>query len=109
MPEDVRLTAYPGRRSGRVLTDLKTTVNPVNTYFFRNNGRMLLHVANASGSTATLTFAQPNPVEGYVTTATLTTAKAGMFGPFPPAIYNNGDGEVQVTFDQVVDVTVVQV
>lgn len=26
MPEDVRLTAYPGRRSGRVLTDLKTTV-----------------------------------------------------------------------------------
>jgi len=106
---DVDVTAYPGLRSGRILTDLKITVSTANTYHFRNNGRMLLYVANASGNTVTATFAQPNPAEGYDTTATLATAKAGMFGPFPPAIYNNGDGEVQVTFDQVVDVTVVQV
>lgn len=106
---DVDVTAYPGLRSGRILTDLKTTVSTANTYHFRNNGQMLLHVANASGSTVTATFAQPNPVSGYATTATLATAKAGFFGPFPPSIYNNGDGEVQVTFDQIVDVTVIQV
>lgn len=105
---DVDVTAYPGLRSGRILTDLKTTVSTANTYHFRNNGRMLLHVANASGSTVTMTFAQPNLTEGYDTTATLVTGKAGFFGPFPPSVYNNGDGEVQVTFNQIVDITVVQ-
>lgn len=43
---DVDLTVYPALRSGRVVTDLATTINSANTYYFRNNGKMLLHVNN---------------------------------------------------------------
>ncbi|HUM37545.1 MAG TPA: hypothetical protein PLQ85_11800 [Anaerolineae bacterium] len=109
---DVNLTVYRALRSGRVVTDLKATVANANTYFFRNNGRALLHVANGTGSTVTLTFETPQTVDGLAIadrTATLATGKAAVFGPFPPAIYNNGDGAVKVTFNQDVDVTVIQV
>lgn len=95
---DVDLTVYPALRSGRVVTDLATTINSANTYYFRNNGKMLLHVNNT--------------IDGLAITdktATLATAKAAVFGPFPPGVYNNGDGELKVTFTQNVTVTVIQV
>jgi len=109
---DVDLTVYPALRSGRVVTDLATTINSANTYYFRNNGKMLLHVDNATGSTVTITFETPNTVDGLAITdktATLATGKAAVFGPFPPGVYNNGDGEIKVTFTQNVTVTVIQV
>ena len=109
---DVDLTVYPALRSGRVVTDLATTIANANTYYFRNNGRMLLHVTNSTGSTVTLTFETPGTVDGLAIadrTATLATDKEGVFGPFPPAVYNNGDGEVKVTFNEDVYVTVLQV
>ena len=109
---DVDLTVYPGLRSGRDLTALATTIANANDYYFRNNGRMLLYVNNATGSTVTITTETPNTVDGLAVTdhtTTLATAKEAVFGPYPPEIYNDGDGEVHVTFNQDVDVVVVQV
>ena len=109
---DVDLTVYRALRSGRVATDLKTTIANANTYYFRNNGRALLHVNNTTGSTVTMTFETPGTVDGLAITdktATLVTGKAAVFGPFPPATYNNEEGEVKVAFNQDVDVTVIQV
>lgn len=105
---DVTLTVYDAARAGLDLTGNKTTIVTDNDYYFHNNGKTLLHVANATGSTVTVTIVTPNTVDGLAITdrtATLATAKQGVFGPFPPGIYNDSDALVHVTFDQTVDVT----
>lgn len=109
---DVTLTVYDVLRAGRSITDNDTTVATANDYYFPNDGKTILHVANASGSTLTLTIETPNTVDGMAIsdkTATLATAKSSVFGPYPPGIYNDENGNVHATFDQIVDIIALRV
>jgi hypothetical protein len=77
---------------------------------FRNSGRQVLHVKNASGSSVTVTLKIGRTVEGQAVTAPTATVGAGadkFFGPFSDAFDQmDGTDNVYVDFSAVASVTV---
>jgi len=94
------------RKTGTEVT--YEAIDDVNGNQFQNDGRMFLHVLNASGDVATLTFVTPKTVDGLAIAdraVAITDAEERMIGPFPPTIYNDADRLVQITYS-VIDVGV---
>lgn len=77
---------------------------------FLNNGKCFLEVKNGSGGDITVTIATQATTGGYavadqtVTVAATTGDK--MIGPFPPDLFNDSSGYVQVTYSGVTSLTV---
>lgn len=76
---------------------------------FINDGRTILCVLSASDATE-ITFITPVTVDGQavhdpVMTVAIHATRVSMFGPFPPGIYNNSDGDIEVDIDQDTGVT----
>jgi hypothetical protein len=100
---DFTLTVYPATRavaSAPNFTDNETAATSGNNYYVPNNGKVLI-VANAA-TTANVTVQTPNTVDGLaITDLTLALADTDVriFGPFPPAYYNDGDGRLKITVD----------
>lgn len=103
---DVDLTVYEMDKDGLNLTDAATTIATANTYYFTNTGKEKLLIFNASGSTLTLTIDTPNAVDDDLAvparTISIATAKNYAVGDLKPSIYNQSNGKVKVTFDQIV-------
>lgn len=105
------ITVQTTTRAG--ITPSYQAIAAVNDGMFVNDGEVTLHVKNASGSTASLTFVTPATVLSdalAVADATGSVADGAekVFGPFPTAWFNqpSGDdiGKVYVDTDQ--DITV---
>lgn len=76
---------------------------------FANDGKTFLEVANGSGSSITVTIATQMTVDGKAVADDAISVGAGVtkqIGPFPPHIYNDANGKVQVTYSAVTTVTV---
>ncbi len=83
---------------------------------FTNDGGTMLRVNNGGGGavavtiTAQTTEVKPNDQLGKLTVGNVVVSVgAGLvreIGPFPPGIFNDANGRVQVTYDQDVSVTV---
>lgn len=76
-------------------------VDSANGNQFQNDGRMFLHVVNATGDNAVVAIATPNTVDGLAIadrSVTVTDAEERMIGPFPPNIYNDGNRLVQISY-----------
>lgn len=80
---------------------------------FKNNGRCLLHVKNASGSPITVTIDDPRssqPVGAtafnpdVVVTVPATTGDR-IIGPFPVGRFNDDNGAINLVFSAVTSVT----
>ncbi len=76
---------------------------------FPNDGRTILFVLCASDATE-ITFITPGTVDGNaiadpVMTVAINAADVSMFGPFPPGIYNDDNGDIHVDIDQNTGVT----
>ena len=79
-------------------------------HYFKNNGRVWLHIKN-TGSQVTATVTTPVNSGSGAAIADLTVtipATTGdvMIGPFPPKDYNDSAGQVFVTFSGATGVTV---
>ena len=103
------LTVVATSRDGVNGTDNAQAVAAANDAMFINDGATKLYISNASGSTVNIVFETPATVLSEALaiadkTATLVTAKWAIFGPFPPAFYNNPSGadagKVYVDVDQ---------
>lgn len=79
------------------------------------DGKVFLYVKNAGagGITVTVTPAKPTlaiPGQGQFTKATPAVAVAAgaeaLLGPFPPAIFNDGNGNLDITYSGVTSVEV---
>jgi hypothetical protein len=107
----VNLTVQDVARSGLNLTGAKTTVVVANDYYFPNDGRTKLFVNNIAATGNTVTIETPNTVDGAAiadkTVAQLTLEKH-LIGPFPQNFYNNGDGNMHVTFSAIVEIVAVR-
>jgi hypothetical protein len=112
MAADVTLTVGDVARTGLNLTGAKTVVDAANTYYFANDGRTALFVDNVTGDTCVVTITVPTlMVDGLAVanrTVSIVTAKIYLIGPFPPNWYNNGSGQVKVTFDKAVEISAVR-
>jgi hypothetical protein len=75
-----------------------------------NNGKVLLHFKNTNAAARVVTFATQATVDGQaVADPTLTvplTSGDKMIGPFPPSIYNDANGLLQLTYDAVTNLSV---
>ena len=80
-----------------------------NTYKLRNDGRSFIRVVNGGGSPCNVTIATPRTVGGLAVADQSASVAAGTeenIGPFPPSIYNDSIGDVDITFDFITTVTV---
>jgi len=76
---------------------------------FPNDGRTYLDVNNGSGGAITVTAAVQQTVDGKAVTGNAVSVGAGArtkIGPFPPGIYNDANGRVQLTYSGVTSLTV---
>ncbi len=75
---------------------------------FNNDGRTFFHVKNGAID-CVITVAVAKTVDGMAVTPRTVTCTANeerFIGPFPTDIYNDADGHVNVTYDDVTNVTV---
>lgn len=84
-----------------------------NTYYVRNSGRTFLHFKKSAAVNAVVTIATPATVGGLAVAEQAVTVVATtgdkMIGPFPPRIYNDGDGDLVFTLSDVDGLTVAAV
>lgn len=76
---------------------------------FKNNGRVVLHAKNGSGAPITATIQTPGTVDGLAVSDRTVAIPAGeerIMGVFPPADYNQSNGEVYVDYSDVTSLTV---
>lgn len=76
---------------------------------FVNDGKKLLVVKNADVDALTVTITTQMTVDGEDVADKTVSVPAGethLVGPFPPNVYNDGDGKVQIGYDDETDVTV---
>ncbi len=79
-----------------------------NVYQMLNNGRMFIYVTNGGGSETIVTIVSQGTEDGLAIADRTVTVAAGenaMIGPFPPHIYNNSVGEIEVSFSFITSVT----
>ncbi len=79
-----------------------------NNYIIRNDGRMFIRVVNGGGSPAVTTIVTRNKVAGNAIADRVVSVEAGTeqnIGPFPPSVFNNSDGDIDVSFDFITSVT----
>lgn len=105
---DSTLTPTAAAASG---TAASPTAMAVGTnYIVRNDGRVLLHFVKTGAGNANITIVTPNTVGGlaiadqtFVVPATTGNVWAG---PFPPSIYNDASGDMDVSTDEDTDITI---
>lgn len=101
----------PGRAavSTANVTDSDTAATSGNTYLIANNGRVYLLLTCSGGGTATI--ANHTTVDGAAVpakTCTMTAGKQKIWGPYAPELYNNADGQLEVTVDANTDLFALQ-
>ena len=111
---DIDLTVYQVSRAGTAAVDFTTNhTNAVagNTYKFVNNGRVVIIAAPTAALTAIGVVTQATVDSKAVADDALTgtNGKTQVWGPWPPAIYNDAYGKVSVTVDQNTDLMAVRV
>ena len=84
-------------------------LNIPDTHKVRNDGQTFIRVVNGGGSPAVVTIATPTKVGGNAIADRVVSVAAGTeqnIGPFPPGIYNDSNGDINITFDFVTTVTI---
>ncbi len=79
-------------------------------YIVRNNGRVLLYFVKTGAGAAVVTVVTPNTVGGLAiaerTIAVAATTGLVWAGPFDPGIYNDSNGDLDVSTDEDTGITV---
>lgn len=81
------------------------TVVGSNTYLVRNDGKTILHFKKTGAGDCDVTIYTPNTVDGnaiadLVVTVPATTGDV-FIGPFPPAVYNDENGDIEFGLEEV--------
>ena len=100
------LIAAPGSVDGSTPQAMAAADN----YIVRNDGRVLLHFIKTGANPATITIVTPKTVGGlavaertFVVDATTGVEYAG---PFPPDIYNDASGDMDVSTSEDTAITI---
>ncbi len=102
----VPLVAVPGSVDGSTPQVMAAADN----YIMRNDGRTILHFIKAGANAATITIVTPKTYGGNaLADQTFVVAAAGgveFAGPFPPELYNDGSGDIDISTSEDTDITV---
>ena len=101
-PEAVLPTGLAASYTGSLSTE--------NTYLVRNTGRTVLHVKKSGAGDCEVTIATPATLGGLAVAEQAVTVPATtgdrFIGPFPTHIYNDGNHDLNLTFDEVTGLTI---
>ncbi len=104
------LTVQQIVRSGSGLTPTYTPADGTGNTVPGNDGRIFLHFKNTNAATRTVTINTPGQVVGLdiadLTATIPITSGDKMVGPFPPAVFNQADDSLSITYSAVADRTV---
>lgn len=104
-----RTTVVPQELSRAGITPTYNAATATDGDAFTNDGHTFVQVLNASGAPITLTIQTPNTVDGLAITDRTVSVPATtgnkMIGPFPPAIYNQSNGQVYLDWSSATSVT----
>ncbi len=104
------LTVQQIVRSGNGLTPTYTPADVAGNTVPGNDGRIFLHFKNANAATRTVTINTPGQVAGLDITdlTAIIPVNPGdkMVGPLPPAVFNQADESLSITYSAVADLTV---
>ena len=110
---DIALTVYETSRatpSAVNFTDNKVGATTGNNYQFVNDGRVVLITSASGGANITVTTQMSVDAKAVADDVLVAgTAKTCLWGPFPPAIYNDANGKVTVTVSANTDLMAVRV
>lgn len=104
---DVTITPQNIDQDGLVVVHT-SGLNIPDTHKIRNDGKTFLRVVNGGGSTCNVTIATPGNVAGNAVADRVVSVAAGAeqnIGPFPTGVFNDSNGDINVTFDFVTSVT----
>lgn len=93
------LTVTAVSKAGAAIATANSNTTDGNT--FANDGRTFLYLSNPGASTAVVTVATGASVGGFAVadqTITLLTTVEKIAGPFDPALFNDANGLVTITF-----------
>ncbi len=104
------LTVQQIARGGNGLTPSYASADVAGNTVPNNDGRIFLHFKNANAATRTVTIDIPVLVAGQGVTDLTATIPINtgdkMVGPFPPAVFNQADDSLSITYSAVADLTV---
>ena len=105
---DVNVTVQQLRRAG--ITPTHTgSLSTGNTYQFKNNGKVVLYWKKSGAGACTVTIVTQGTVDGQAvadrTVSVPATTGEKMAGPWSPDLYNNSDGEIEVTYSEITGLT----
>lgn len=85
------------------------TVGGSNTYLVRNDGKTVLHFKKSGVGDCDVTIITPNTVGGNAIADKVVTVPAStgdvFIGPFPPSIYNDSNGDLEFSLEEVTGFT----
>lgn len=81
-----------------------TAADATNDHEMDNDGKTLLYINNGGGSTCNVTIKRPAGRGSYnnaydLTAVAVLTTETRVFGPFPPEVFNNSSGKVDIDID----------
>jgi hypothetical protein len=78
-------------------------------FVMKNDGRTLLHVKKSGAGVASMIIKTPAQVAGLdiaeVAVSIPATTGDLMIGPFPPSVFNDGNGDMRFNFSEVTGLT----
>lgn len=92
---------------GGVKPTVNSSLSVSDNYQLQNDGKMFLHIDNGGGGASVVTIVSQKVDAGLALADRIVSVPAGeerMIGPFPPAIFNDANGLVNVTFDVITSV-----
>ncbi len=105
---DRRLTPEPIPAAGLAATYLSDLLT-ADTHQISNDGRVILHFKKSGAGSCTVTVLTARTIGGLAVadpTKTVPATTGDLFiGPFPAGLYNNGDGDVEMTVSEVTGLT----
>lgn len=106
---DVRVTPQKLLKGG-VTPSYTGSLSTGNTYQVRNSGRTLIHLKKSGAGECIATIATPKTVDGLAVAEQTITVPAStgdkIAGPFSPNLFNNGDGDLEITFSEITGLTI---
>ncbi len=105
---DVDITVQNILQSGLVVIHTGS-LNIPDTHKVRNDGRTFIRIVNGGGSPTTVTINTPGNRGGNAIAdraVVVTNGTEQNIGPFPPSIYNDSNGDINITLSFVTTVTI---
>ena len=87
---------------------LTGSLSTSNNYIIRNDGKMFLQVVNGSGGSIVVTIVTQAVLGGNAVAdrvVTVLTLTEQLIGPFPPSVFNDSNGDIDVSYDVITSLT----